>query len=121
MSGAKTNLTRTQGRSLKGTRLVEKVPQGLYKNCTCIAALKVNGMVVCKSYDKPVNFELLKVYVKTELKPRLYPRAIVIWDHCPPHKNAEVKAIIESTGAKLIFLPPYSSDLNPIERAFSKN
>ena len=119
-SGAKTNLTRTHGRSLKGTRLVAKVPQGHYKNCTCIAALTVNGMVACKSYDKPMNSELLKDYVKTELKPRLYPGAIVIWDNCPPHKNAEVREIIESTGAKLIFLPPYSPDLNPIEKAFSK-
>ncbi len=119
-TGAATDFTRTHGRSLKGKRLVAKVPHGHYKNCTCIAALTTEGMVACKSYDRPMNSEILKEYVETELKPKLFPGAIVIWDNCSPHKNAEVRKIIESTGARLVFLPPYSPNFNPIEMAFSK-
>ena len=67
-----------------------------------------------------MNSETLIEYVDKVLKPFLYPGAKVIWDNCPPHKNSEVRKIIESTGAKLIFLPPYSPDFNPIEMLFSK-
>lgn len=119
-TGAATDFTRTHGRCSKGQRLVSKIPHGHYKNCTCIAALTANGMVACRSYDRPMNSKILKEYVENELKPHLFPGAVVIWDNCSPHRNAEVRRIIESTGAKLVFLPPYSPDFNPIEMAFSK-
>lgn len=67
-----------------------------------------------------MNSETLIDYVDKVLKPFLYPGAKVIWDNCPPHKNSEVRKIIESTGAELIFLLPYSPDFNPIEMFFSK-
>lgn len=109
--GATTDFTRTQGRCLKGQGLESKIPHRHYKNCTCVAALTANGMVACKSYDWLMNSGILKEYVENEIKPHWFHRAVVIWDNCSPRRNAEVRRIIESTGAKLVFWPPKAQTL----------
>jgi len=117
---AKTNMTRTRGRSPVGQRLVAKIPHGHWKTTTLIAALGQAGMRCSMTLDGPVNQEAFESFVKQVLLPSLCAGDIVVMDNLSSHKGARVKQLIESAGAKLLYLPPYSPDLNPIEMAFSK-
>ncbi len=117
---AKTNMTRPRGRSLEGTRLIAKVPHGHWKTTTFLAALRSTGLTAPLVIDGPVNGDLFLAYVEQHLVPTLEPGDIVIMDNLSSHKRAGVREAIESVGASLKYLPPYSPDLNPIEQAFSK-
>lgn len=117
---AKTNMTRPRGRSLKGTRLVAKVPYGHWKTTTFLAALRTSGLTAPLVIDGAVNGELFLAYVRQQLVPTLRSGDIVIMDNLASHKKAGICAAIESVGATVLYLPPYSPDLNPIENAFSK-
>jgi transposase len=117
---AKTNMTRPRGRSPKGTRLVAKVPHGHWKTTTFLAALRTSGLTAPLVIDGAVNGELFLAYVRQQLIPTLRTGDIVIMDNLASHKKAGVRAAIESVGATVLYLPPYSPDLNPIENAFSK-
>lgn len=116
----KTNMTRLRGRSLRGQRLVEKVPHGHWKTTTLIAALDRCGMRCSMMLDGPVNRAAFEVFVQKILCPSLKPGDIVVMDNLSSHKGERVKQLIESAQATLLYLPPYSPDLNPIEPAFSK-
>ena len=117
---AKTNMTRPRGRSLQGTRLVAKVPYGHWKTTTFLAALRTSGLTAPLVVDGAINGELFLAYVRQQLVPTLRAGDIVIMDNLASHKTAGVRAAIESARATVLYLPPYSPDLNPIENAFSK-
>jgi transposase len=117
---AKTNMTRTHGRCPVGQRLVAKVPHGNWKTLTFIAALRCDGITAPCVLDGPINGQSFLAYVDQFLIPTLRPRDVVVMDNLGSHKGNAVRAAIKKAGATLIFLPPYSPDLNPIEQAFSK-
>lgn len=117
---AKTNMTRTRGRALQGERLVAKVPHGHWKTTTLIAALDHRGMRCSTTVDGAVNGDVFQAFVEQVLVPKLRAGDLVIMDNLSSHKGACVKQLIEAVGARVLYLPPYSPDLNPIEMAFSK-
>ena len=116
----KTNMTRTHGRSLCGTRLVAKVPHGRWRTLTFIAALRRDQITAPCVFDGPINGISFRAYVEQVLVPTLKPGDIVIMDNLGSHKADAIRRIIRAAGATAVFLPPYSPDFNPIEQAFSK-
>jgi transposase len=117
---AKTNMTRPRGRSLCGARLVASVPYSHWKTTTFLAGLRTCGLVAPLVIDGPVNGEIFLAYVRQQLVPTLSVGDVVILDNLASHKRVGVREAIEAAGATLLFLPPYSPDLNPIENAFAK-
>jgi len=119
-SGAKTNMTRLYGRAKHGTRAVDSAPGGHWKTTTMIAAVTPDGYQAPMVINGATNREVFKVYVEKFLLPKLEPGDCVILDNLSAHKGSEIRELIESVGAELWFLPPYSPDLNPIEKMWSK-
>lgn len=117
---AKTNMVRPRGRSLEGTRLIAKVPHGHWKTTTFLAALRTRGLTAPLVIDGAINGDMFLAYVEQQLVPTLSAGDVVIMDNLSSHKKAGVREAIESAGATLLYLPPYSPDLNPIELAFAK-
>ena len=117
---AKTCMTRTYGRSLIGTRLIEKVPSGRWETTTFLGAMRAEGFIAPLTVEGPINVELFLAWVRKELAPALRPGDIVVMDNLSSHKVAGVREAIEAVGAEVRYLPPYSPDLNPIELAFAK-
>ena len=117
---AKTNMTRTHGRAPRGKRLVAKAPHGRWRTLTFLAALRHDRIDAPCVIDGPINGESFRAYVEQILVPVLKPGDIVIIDNLGSHKGKAVRQAIRSVGAKLLFLPPYSPDLNPIEQCFAK-
>ncbi len=117
---AKTNMVRPRGRSPEGTRLIEKTPHGHWKTTTFVAALRAGGLTAPLVVDGAINGELFLAYTRRVLVPTLTPGDVVVMDNLSSHKRAGVREAIEQAGAKLLYLPPYSPDFNPIEQAFSK-
>ena len=113
-------MTRTRGRAPKGERCVASVPHGHWKITTFIAGLRYNDITAPMVLDGPMDGEAFLVYVRTCLCPTLHPGDIVIADNLLRHKVAGVREAIEVAGATLRYLPPYSPDLNLIEKLFSK-
>jgi putative transposase len=116
----KTNMAALRGWSECGKRLETKVPHGHWKTQTFIAALRHDRVEAPWVLDGPINGAAFRVYVEAELVPTLKPGDIVIMDNLGSHKGKAVRQAIRNAGAKLIFLPKYSPDLNPIEEFFSK-
>ncbi|HEX2134372.1 MAG TPA: IS630 family transposase [Microvirga sp.] len=117
---AKTNMTRRHGRAPRGARLIAKVPHGHWKTTTFLAALRHDRIDAPCLFDGPINGERFLAYVEQALVPTLKPGDIVIMDNLGSHKGKAVRQAIRAAGAKLIFLPKYSPDLNPIEQLFAK-
>ena len=117
---AKTNMTRTHGRCARGRRLVAKVPHGHWKTLTFLAALRCDRIDAPFVLDGPINGEWFLAYVEQVLVPTLKPGDVVVLDNLGSHKGKAVRRAIRKAGAHLIFLPPYSPDLNPIEQVFAK-
>ena len=115
-----TNMARTHGRCAKGQRLRMGFPHGHRKTTTLVAGLRLSGMVAPMVLDGPINGDWFEAYVEQVLVPTLRPGDVVIMDNLSSHKRLSVKLLIEAVGATLAFLPPYSPDFNPIEKAFSK-
>jgi transposase len=116
----KTNMAPLRGWSRKGARLVGCVPHGHWRTMTFLAALRCDGLAAPCVFDGPINGEMFQRYVEQVLLPTLRPGDIVVMDNLGSHKGKAVRAALRSAGAKLIFLPPYSPDLNPIEQVFAK-
>src|SRR4051795_1093137 len=114
-TSVKTNMVRTHGWAPIGERLVASVPHGHRKTSSFIACLSEDGMIAPYVLDGAVNAELFVAYVEQVLVPTLQLDDIVMMDNLPVHKVAAVRKAIEAAGAQLLFLPPYSPDLNPIE------
>ena len=119
-TGAATNLARKSGRCRRGLRLRAAVPHGHYKTVTLVAGLSLRGIKAQKAFDRPINAALFEEWVETCLVPALSEGDIVVMDNLPAHKGPRVEELIKAAGAELRYLPPYSPDLNPIEKAFSK-
>jgi transposase len=113
-------MTRLRGRAPRGERLVQPVPHGHWKTSTFVAGLRTSGITAPLVVDGAMNGEVFLAYVEQILVPTLSPGDIVILDNLGSHKVAGVREAIERCGAALVYLPPYSPDLNPIEQAFAK-
>lgn len=119
-TGVATNMTRLYGRAPKGERVVCHAPRGHWHTNTFIAALRHDGIEAPWLLDGPMNGEAFLEYVRSVLGPTLRPGDIVIADNLGSHKVSGVREAIEERSATIIYLPPYSPDLNPIENFFSK-
>jgi transposase len=117
---ASTNMARKHERAPRGQRLHMSVPHGHWKTTTFVGALRLTGMTAPMVLDGTINGRAFQAYVDQVLVPELKPGDIVVMDNLGSHKGAAVRAAIEARGAKLLYLPPYSPDFNPIENAFAK-
>lgn len=113
-------MVRSHGRAPKGERLRMGFPHGHRKTTTLVAGLRMSGMIAPMVLDGPINGEWFEAYVGQVLVPELRRGDIVIMDNLSSHKRASVRDLIETAGATLLFLPPYSPDFNPIEKAFAR-
>src|SRR5689334_17026129 len=113
-------MTRRYGRAPRGQRLIAPVPHGHWKTSTFVAGLRTTGLTAPLVVDGAINGDIFCAYVEQVLAPTLRPGDSVIMDNLGSHKVAGVREAIEACGASLIYLPPYSPDLNPIEQAFAK-
>ena len=118
--GATTNMTRSRARGPVGQRIVCKTPHGHWKILSTIAALSVDGMLGYGSFDGATDTETFVTFVREGLIAHLRPGQVVVLDNLPAHKSPRIDELIESVGARVMRLPPYSPDFNPIEMAISK-
>lgn len=119
-SGAKTNMTRLRGRALKGERVYDSAPYGHWCTTTMISSIRLDGTTACMTLEGATTTEVFRAYVASVLIPTLKSGDVVVMDNLSPHKNSETLGLIEQVGARVLFLPPYSPDLNPIEKMWSK-
>ena len=119
-SGISTNMARLHGRAPRGERLVGKIPHGHWKTTTFVAGLRSTALTAPCVIDGPMNGNAFLAYVEQVLAPTLAPGDIVVLDNLSAHKVAGVREAIEAVGARLLYLPPYSPDFNPIEQLFAK-
>jgi transposase len=119
-SGLSTKMARLRGWAPKGERCRAAIPHGHWKTFTFVGGLTLDGFVAPMLLDGPMDGECFRAWVEQMLAPTLRPGDLVIMDNLPAHKVAGVRQAIEAKGAELIYLPPYSPDLNPIENAFAK-
>lgn len=117
---ASTNMARTHGRCPRGERLRMAVPHGHWKTTTLVAGLGARGVVAPWVLDGPINGDAFETYVRRVLVPELEHGDVVVMDNLSSHKRPEVRALIEAAGGRVLYLPPYSPDFNPIEKAFAK-
>lgn len=113
-------MARLRGRGPRGERVIGKVPYGHWKTTTFVAGLRCDGLTAPFVIDKPMNGNIFLAYVEQVLMPTLKQGDIVVMDNLAAHKVDGVREAIETVGATVLYLPPYSPDLNPIEQAFSK-
>jgi transposase len=119
-TGTSTNMARLRGRAPRGERLIGKIPHGHWKMTTFVAALRSNALTAPCVIDGPMNGNAFLAYVEQILAPTLEPGDIVVLDNLSAHKIRGVREAIEGVGARLLYLPPYSPDFNPIEQLFAK-
>ncbi len=113
-------MTRLRGRAPRGQRLIAKIPHGHWQTTTLIAALDFTGVRCSTVVDGAVNGDVFEAFVEQVLVPQLREGDVVVMDNLSSHKRSRTRRLIESAGAHLVFLPPYSPDLNPIEMVFAK-
>ena len=113
-------MARLRGRAPRGQRLRVPIPHGHWKTTTFVAGLRQDGIVAPFVLDGPINRDAFEAYVAQVLVPELQPGDTVIMDNLSSHKGPRVRELIEAAGARLLYLPPYSPDFNPIENAFAK-
>lgn len=113
-------MTRLYGRAPKGHRVVGSIPQNWGRNITMLAALSVTGVVAAMTVEGATDTDVFCAYVSDVLSPTLETGDIVVMDNLSAHKAQRVRELIEARGARLVYLPPYSPDFNPIERCWSK-
>ena len=119
-TGVKTDLTRRRGWAQSCERLVEAIPGGAWKTSTLVHAVALDGTRAAMVLDGPLNGNCFTGFCQQLLAPTLHPGDWVILDNLSSHKSAAAIEAIERVGAQMIYLPPYSPDLNPIENIFSK-
>lgn len=119
-SGAHLGMTRLYGRATPGQRVVEATPAHSGEHYTLVSALGYEGISAPWLLRGAINSDAFKVYVVQVLAPTLLPGDIVLIDNLSSHKGTAIQAAVEARGARLLFLPPYSPDLNPIELCWSK-
>lgn len=119
-SGVNLALTRLFGRAPRGERVVDAVPKNYGENLTMLGALSASGVEALMTVNGATDGEVFLAFVREVLAPTLEPGDVVVWDNLGAHRSAAVRAVVEARGARLLFLPPYSPDMNPIERCWSK-
>jgi transposase len=119
-AGATISLTRTHGRAPPGQRVVDDVPQGSWHVSTMLGAISVAGPLAGLVFEGATDAEALATFAEEVLAPVLRPGDVVLLDNLSSHKGERVRRAIEATGARLLFLPPYSPDFNPIEKMWAK-
>jgi transposase len=119
-SGVNISMTRLYGRAPRGERVIGSVPQNYGENVTMLAAMGIGGVGAVMTVNGATDADVFRAYVGQVLAPTLRRGDIVVMDNLGAHKAAGVREIIEREGAELIYLPPYSPDLSPIERCWSK-
>jgi len=119
-SGVTTSMTRLRGRCLGGRRIHEATPGGHWKVMTILGAMSLSGMIATMTIEEATDADIFLAYVEQVLSPVLKPGDVVVMDNLSSHKVDGVRESIEKAGAELLYLPPYSPDLNPIEKAWAK-
>ncbi|MDQ1232145.1 transposase [Sphingomonas sp. SORGH_AS 879] len=119
-TGASTKMARRYGRAPRGERLRMAVPHGHWMTTTFVGGLRLSGMTAPLVIDGPMTGAWFEAWVARVLAPTLKRGDVVILDNLPAHKSVAAREAIEARGARLLFLPPYSPDFNPIENAFAK-
>jgi transposase len=118
--GANVSLSPLYAWSRRGLRAYAKAPRNWGKNVTLLASITHRGLGPCLAVEGSTTREIFETYLEHVLAPALEPGQIVVLDNLSAHKGGRVKEIVEAAGCELLYLPPYSPDLNPIEQAFSK-
>jgi transposase len=113
-------MTRLYGRAPRGERVVGSAPQNYGENITMLGALSASGLCALMTVDGATDGEVFAAFVREVLAPTLLQGDIVVLDNLGAHRSAAARKAVEARGARLVFLPPYSPDLNPIERCWSK-
>jgi transposase len=119
-TGTATNMARRYGRGPLGARLVAAVPHGHWRTTTFVAGLRQSGVIAPLVLDGPMTGTAFRAYVEPFLAPALTPGDVVVLDNLAAHKVAGIRQALAAAGASLLYLPPYSPDLNPIEQLFAK-
>jgi transposase len=119
-SGVTTSMTRLYARCLGGARIPESVPQGNWKILTILGAMSTRGMIATMTIEEATDTDIFLAYLDHCLCPALRPGDVVVLDNLSSHKVKGVRERIETAGAELLYLPPYSPDLKPFEKAWSK-
>jgi transposase len=119
-TGATTNMVRRHGWAPKGERLVDASPHGHWRTTTFVAGLRATGIIAPLVLDGPMTGKAFHAYAEQMLAPALQPGDVVVMDNLAPHKVAGVREAIAAAHASILYLPPYSPDLNPIEQMFAK-
>ena len=119
-SGVTTEMTRRYGRAPRGERVREATPAGHWSTLTLLGAMSTEGLVATMTVESPTDGDVMRAYLEQVLCPRLQPGQIVVLDNLGAHHVPGVRELIEATGAKLLYLPPYSPDFNPIEHCWGK-
>jgi len=113
-------MTRLYARSLGGQRIHEATPGGHWKIMTILGAMSLRGMIATMTIEAATDAEIFLAYVEQVLCPALRPGDVVVMDNLSSHKVNGVRKLIHGVGAEVLYLPPYSPDLNPIEKAWAK-
>jgi transposase len=113
-------MTRLRARCAGGRRIHEATPGGHWKILTILGAMSLNGMVATMTIEEPTDADIFLAYVEQVLCPALKPGDVVVMDNLSSHKVAGVRELLQAHGAEVLYLPPYSPDLNPIEKAWAK-
>ena len=119
-TGASTNMVRRYGWAPRGERLVQATPHGHWRTTTFVAGLRSTGLVAPLVLDGPISGPAFLAYVEQFLAPTLRRGDVVVMDNLGAHKVAGVADAIRAKNASVLYLPPYSPDLNPIEQVFAK-
>lgn len=119
-TGAKTNMIRRYGRSYHGSRCHDSTPDGRWQRTSILSALRDDGVTFSLIFDGALDRQVYDIYIEKILAPELAPGDIVVMDNLNVHKSEKAIKLIEGKGAKCMFLPAYSPDLNPIEKMWSK-
>ena len=119
-SGVHRGMTRLYARSPRGQRAYGSAPRNYGPNVSVLGAFSLDGPLTTVHVEGPIDGELFRLFVVRALGPALWPGAVVVLDNLSTHKAAGVREAIEAVGARLVYLPPYSPDLNPLELAWSK-
>ena len=106
--------------SRRGERAFCSLPRNWGANVTLLASMSVGGMGPCLAVEGSTTREVFETYLERALAPSLRPGQVVVMDNLSSHKGGRVKELIEERGCELMYLPPYSPDLNPVEQAFAK-
>ena len=119
-SGGNTDITRRYAYSFGGSRAVDSTPLSKPKNTTILSSIQLNGTLHYTTFSGGTTVERFKRYLETELLPHLNGNSVLVMDNMKSHHAKAVKNLLDSSGVRYIYLPPYSPDLNPIEKLWSK-